>query len=299
MAGDTQVPATGPRLAPQPEADGAWLAPAKLNLMLRVLGRRPDGYHRLQTVFQFLDHSDRLYFEPADDGRIVRKGGLADIPLDQDLIVRAARALRSEVGRDDLGVRVALDKRLPMGGGLGGGSSDAATTLHALNQLWGLGLGIEGLARIGLALGADVPVFVRGHAAWAEGVGEEIRMVDVHEGWYLVLAPDVHVSTAAVFSDPELTRDSSPITMADFVAGDQVNDCWPVVQRRYAPVAAAFEWLAANGGRPRLTGTGGCVFSSFESEQAARGMLSRVPHRIRAFVAKGCNRSPLFAAAPA
>jgi 4-diphosphocytidyl-2-C-methyl-D-erythritol kinase len=297
VAGKKQVQATSHGFVPQPEADGAWLAPAKLNLMLRVLGRRPDGYHRLQTVFQFLDHCDRLYFDAADDARIERTGGLAEIPPDQDLIVRAAWALRSEAGRDDLGVRVALEKRLPMGGGLGGGSSDAATTLHALNHLWGLGLGIDALARIGLTLGADVPVFVRGYAAWAEGVGEELRMVEADEPWYLVLAPDVHVSTAAVFSDPELTRDSSPITMADFIAGDQANDCWPVVQRRYAPVAEAFEWLAASGGQPRLTGTGGCVFSTFESEQAAQGVLGRVPRRIRAFVAKGCNRSPLFAAA--
>jgi 4-diphosphocytidyl-2-C-methyl-D-erythritol kinase len=281
-------------LTPRPAADGAWLAPAKLNLMLRVLGRRPDGYHLLQTVFQFVDHCDRLYFEPTEDGRIERVHGLAGVPPEQDLIVRAAHALRAETGRDDLGVRVSLEKRLPMGGGLGGGSSDAATALHALNQLWGLGLSTGALARLGLSLGADVPVFVHGRAAWAEGVGEKMRPVELQEPWILVLAPNVHVSTAAVFSDAELTRDSAPITMADFVAGDQANDCLAVVRRRYPRVAEAFAWLAAQGGDPKLTGTGGCVFSTFGAEEDARRVLSRVPDGISAFAARGRNRSPLF-----
>jgi 4-diphosphocytidyl-2-C-methyl-D-erythritol kinase len=285
---------TRPDPQPRPSADGAWPAPAKLNLMLRVLGRRPDGYHRLQTVFQFLDHADRLYFAPRRDGRIERGRGARGVPADQDLVVRAALALRAETGCR-AGVDIEVDKRLPMGGGLGGGSSDAATTLHALNQLWELGLDTDTLARIGLGLGADVPVFVRGHAAWAEGVGEEMVPLDLPEPWYLVLVPPVAVSTAAVFNDPGLTRDSLPITMASFVAGDQVNDCLPVVQRQYPAVADAFDWLVAAGCTPRLTGTGACVFASFSSEADARAIAAAAPDVYQAFVARACNRSPLFA----
>jgi 4-diphosphocytidyl-2-C-methyl-D-erythritol kinase len=278
---------------PRPTADGAWLAPAKLNLMLRILGRRDDGYHRLQTVFQFIDRADRLYFEPRADGRIVRGAGAAGVAPEQDLVVRAAQALRKATGTD-AGIEIRVEKVLPMGGGLGGGSSDAATTLHALNQLWGLGLGTDTLAQIGLALGADVPVFVRGQACWAEGVGEDITPVTLNEPWYLVLVPPVEVATAAVFNDPELTRDSIVITMADFVAGDHRNDCLAVVQRRYPDVAACFEWLGSVGGVPRLTGTGACVFGTFGSEQAARQASARLPAGCTGFVARGCNRSPLF-----
>ncbi len=282
-----------PDLRPCPDADGGWAAPAKLNLMLRVLGRRADGYHLLQTVFQFIDRADRLYFTPRGDGRILRARGARGVAPAQDLVVRAAEALRAETGCA-AGVEIAVDKVLPMGGGLGGGSSDAATTLHALNQLWELGLDTDRLARIGLALGADVPVFVRGRAAWAEGVGEELVPVTLPEPWFLVLVPPVAVSTATVFNDAELTRDSLPITMASFVAGDQANDCLPVVLRRYPAVTAAFEWLEAAGAAPRLTGTGACVFASFEEEAAARAALARAPVQYGAFVARGCNRSPLF-----
>ncbi len=172
-------------LMPRPAADGAWLAPAKLNLMLRILGRRDDGYHRLQTVFQFIDRVDRLYLEPRADGRIVRVAGPPGVPPEQDLVVRAADALRRATGCD-AGVEIRMQKVLPMGGGLGGGSSDAATTLHALNRLWGLGLDVDTLAHIGLSLGADVPVFIRGQACWAEGVGEDITPVSLQEPWYLV-----------------------------------------------------------------------------------------------------------------
>jgi len=280
-------------LVPRPDADGGWPAPAKLNLMLRVVGRRADGYHLLQTVFQFIDRVDRLYFTPRGDGRIVRGRGAAGVAPEQDLVVRAAEALRAETGCD-AGVEIAVDKVLPMGGGLGGGSSDAATTLHALNRLWGLGLDGERLAHIGLALGADVPVFVRGRAAWAEGVGEELLPVSPPEPWYLVLVPPVAVSTAAVFNDPQLTRDSPRITMASFVAGENANDCLPVVRRRYPDVAAAFDWLADAGAEPRLTGTGACVFASFDGESAARAVLAQTPARYAPFVARGCNRSPLF-----
>ena len=282
-----------PDFLPRPDADGAWRAPAKLNLMLRVLGRRADGYHRLQTVFQFIDRCDRLYFTPRRDGRIERLQGAAGVDPEQDLVVRAARALRAETGCD-AGVEIRVDKLLPMGGGLGGGSSDAATTLHALNQAWGLGLDIDSLARIGLTLGADVPVFVRGRAAWAEGVGEEMVPVTLPEPWYLVLVPPVGVSTAAVFNDPDLTRDSHPITMESFVAGDQANDCLAVVSRRYPAVAAAVDWLAAVGVAPRLTGTGACVFGSFGTDTEARAAMADAPEAYGAFVARGCNLSPLF-----
>jgi 4-diphosphocytidyl-2-C-methyl-D-erythritol kinase len=285
-------------LWPRPTADGAWLAPAKLNLMLRVLGRRADGYHRLQTVFQFIDRSDRLFFEPRPDGRIVRGRGAAGVSPERDLVVRAAEALRRQTGCD-AGVEIHVDKRLPMGGGLGGGSSDAATTLHALNHLWGLGLDADALAGVGLGLGADVPVFVRGRAAWAEGVGENMVPVTLPEPWYLVLIPPVAVSTADVFNDPELTRDSTPITIGGFFAGDQANDCLAVVRRRYAAVADAFDWLANAGASVRLTGTGACVFASFDSKDAAEIMLQRTPREYGAFVARGCNRSPLFGLPPA
>jgi len=280
--------------SPRPTPEGAWLAPAKLNLMLRVLGRRPDGYHRLQTVFQFLDRADRLYFTPRADGRIQRGRAAADVPPEQDLVVRAAMALREATGCG-AGVDIDIDKVLPMGGGLGGGSSDAATTLHALNQLWALGLDLEALARIGLALGADVPVFVRGYACWAEGVGEEISRITPPEDWYLVLVPPQSVSTAAVFGDPELTRDSSPITMADFVAGQCPNDCLAVVRRRYPAVADAFDWLDAAAAAPRLTGTGCCVFGTFASKDGAQAALAQVPAGYAPFIAQGRNRSPLFA----
>ena len=282
-----------PDLRPRPDADGNWPAPAKLNLMLRVLGRRADGYHFLQTVFQFIDRADRLHFTLRGDRRILRARGAAGVTPDQDLVVRAAEALRAETGCV-AGVEIAVDKVLPMGGGLGGGSSDAATTLHALNQLWELGLDTDTLARIGLSLGADVPVFVRGRAAWAEGVGEHMVPVSLPESWFVVLVPPVAVSTAAVFNDTELTRDSLPITMARFAAGDQANDCLPVVRRCYPAVDAAYEWLAAAGAAPRLTGTGACVFASFEDEAAAREVLARAPMHFSAFVARGCNRSPLF-----
>jgi 4-diphosphocytidyl-2-C-methyl-D-erythritol kinase len=279
---------------PRPDADGTWAAPAKLNLMLRVLGRRADGYHRLQTVFQFIDRADRLRFLPRADGRVIRRAGAKDVPPDSDLVVRAAQALRAATGAV-AGVDIEVDKVLPMGGGLGGGSSDAATTLHALNQLWELRLDLDSLARIGLALGADVPVFVRGQACWAEGVGEVMTPVSLPEPWYLVLAPPVSVSTAAVFGDPELTRDSRAITMEDFVAGCHPNDCLAAVRKRYPAVAQAYDWLADVGADPRLTGTGGCVFGTFDSAGAALAACEAAPAQYQAFVARGRNRSPLFA----
>ncbi|WP_295451565.1 4-(cytidine 5'-diphospho)-2-C-methyl-D-erythritol kinase [uncultured Thiodictyon sp.] len=276
-----------------PESNSlAWPAPAKLNLMLRVLGRRPDGYHRLQTVFQFIDCCDRLWFTPREDGAIQRVVAIPGVPESADLTVRAARALQAHAGCRR-GADILLEKALPMGGGLGGGSSDAATTLVALNQLWGLDLPEDELAALALPLGADVPVFVRGRAAWGEGVGEQLTPVDLPEPWYLVLIPAGQVATAAVFADPQLTRDSVPVKLSDFLAGDRRNDCLGVVRRGYPEVAAALDWLEAVGGG-QLTGTGGCVFAVFTDRDAALAARDRVTSRFRAMVARGLNRSPLL-----
>jgi 4-diphosphocytidyl-2-C-methyl-D-erythritol kinase len=279
-------------LSPPFPPESVWPAPAKLNLMLRVLGRRPDGYHRLQTVFQFIDRCDLLHFEPRDDGSIRRVSDLADVSPEDDLVVRAACLLQERSGCR-AGAGIWLDKRLPMGGGLGGGSSDAATTLVALNALWGTGLTVDDLTRVGLALGADVPVFVRGLAAWGEGVGEALSPVDLPEPWYLVVVPPCSVSTAAVFSDPDLTRNSPPITIADFLAGDDRNDCLPIAKARYRPVAQALDWLAGVA-RARLTGTGACAFASFPTLEEAAAAREQVIRRFDCFVARGLNRSPLL-----
>ena len=271
-----------------------WPAPAKLNLTLRVLGRRSDGYHRLQTLFQFMDRGDSLFFESRADGRIRRVSDLPGVPEDADLVVRAARLLRERTGTRK-GVDIRVDKCLPMGGGLGGGSSDAATTMVALNRIWGADLAKPELMALGLTLGADVPIFIHGRAAWGEGIGEKLTNVDLPQPWYLVLVPDCEVATGAVFSDQDLTRDSAPIKIADFVAGDDRNDCLEVVRRRYPPVADALDWLAAFG-RPRLTGTGACVFCALASADEAGRALASVPDRFSAFVARGLNRSPLLLA---
>jgi 4-diphosphocytidyl-2-C-methyl-D-erythritol kinase len=273
-------------------AEALWPAPAKLNLMLRVLGRRPDGYHRLQTVFQFVDRADLLRFEPRSDGRIRRVSRLPEVPAAADLVVRAARLLK-EHSRCSLGADIWVDKQLPIGGGLGGGSSDAATTLVALNRIWDTGFSLRELMGLGLSLGADVPVFVRGLAAWGEGVGEELSPIELPDSWYLVLVPPCQVSTAAVFSDARLTRDSLPIRIADFFAGDDRNDCLLVARARYRPVAEALDWLA-NVGRARLTGTGGCVFAAFPTFEEARAALDEARPHFDCFVASGLNRSPLL-----
>ncbi|HHJ11752.1 MAG TPA: 4-(cytidine 5'-diphospho)-2-C-methyl-D-erythritol kinase [Chromatiales bacterium] len=269
-----------------------WPAPAKLNLFLQVTGRRADGYHELQTVFQFLDHGDALAFLPAPAGEIRRQNEVPGVPEAEDLVVRAARLLATESGCGQ-GVTIVLDKRLPMGGGVGGGSSDAATTLVALNALWGLGLSEDELARLGLQLGADVPVFVRGRAAWAEGVGERLQPVDLPEPWYLVLCPPVAVSTAAVFADPQLTRDSPPITICDFLSGRGENTLEPVVRRLHPEVGEALDWLAAHA-PARMTGSGGCVFAAFGTRREARQVLEQAPEGWQGFVARGRNRSPLL-----
>jgi 4-diphosphocytidyl-2-C-methyl-D-erythritol kinase len=269
-----------------------WPAPAKLNLFLHVVGRRPDGYHLLQTVFQFLDYCDRIEFRDTADGRIRRIGGHRDIAEADDLVVRAARALQAETGTGR-GTEIRLDKRIPAGGGLGGGSSDAATTLVALNAIWDLGLDCERLAAIGLSLGADVPVFVRGRAAWAEGVGERLTPVEVPEDWYLVVHPGTAVSTAEIFGHADLTRNSPAITIRDFLAGAGTNDCEPVVRTLRPEVAAALDWLRQRGDA-RMTGTGSCIFLRFHSPGEAGALLADLPAGWSGFVAQGRNRSPLL-----
>lgn len=266
-------------------------APAKLNLMLHILGRRPDGYHELQTLFQFLDHGDELGFSLREDGEIHLRTEVPGVPHDSNLIVRAARSLQQASGTR-LGADIWLDKRLPMGGGIGGGSSDAATTLLALDHLWQTRLGEERLAELGLALGADVPVFVRGRAAFAEGVGERLQPVTLEEPWFLVAVPQVFVSTAEVFTDPELTRNSAPINLRSLLEGGSRNDCQPVVEKRYPEVRNALMWLNKFTSA-RLTGTGACVFGSFPNRDDADKVARQLPATLPSFVAKGSNISML------
>ena len=268
-----------------------WPAPAKLNLMLRIVGRRVDGYHLLQTVFQFLDISDMIGFRIRQDGRICRVNELPGVTANDDLIVRAAKLLQQYSG-SALGVDIHLKKQLPMGAGLGGGSSDAATTMKVLNKHWESRCSADQLADLGLTLGADVPVFVRGRSSWGEGIGEILQPIELPPRWYLVLVPPCHVSTAEIFSDPELTRDSPRIRIADFLAGSVQNDCLSVVCRRYPPVQEAMRWLG-HYSSPRLTGTGAAVFASFEDEVSARQVYKEVPGVYRAFVARGVNCSPV------
>lgn len=269
----------------------AWPAPAKLNRFLRIVGRRADGYHLLQTLFQFLDRGDELRFELLDDSRIERVGGPANVPPEADLAVRAARLLQARCGVER-GVRIHLDKRLPLGGGLGGGSSDAATTLVALNHYWGLGLTLAELAELGLRLGADVPVFVHGRAAWAEGVGERLTPVEPDQPWFVVVMPPCRVDTAEVFNDPDLTRDSRPSKIRSFLTEADGNDCEAVVFRRHPRVAEAAEWLSRYG-KARMTGTGACLFAAFEERDSAVRTLARRPGWLNGFISRGCNRSGL------
>jgi 4-diphosphocytidyl-2-C-methyl-D-erythritol kinase len=267
-------------------------APAKLNLFLHVVGRRGDGYHLLQTLFRFLDYGDTLCLRSRDDGAVIRTIELAGVSPEQDLVVRAARLLQAESGCR-LGAEIGLEKRLPLGAGLGGGSSDAATTLIALNRLWSLGLSRERLQQIGLRLGADVPVFIFGRSAFAEGVGERLQAVELDPAWYVVLQPRVSVSTAEVFAAPDLTRDSKPIKMQGFSAGAGRNDLQAVVCERYPEVASHLAWLQQFAAAS-ITGSGACVFAAFDTEQAAQQVLARLPSDMTGFAARGIDRHPLW-----
>ena len=269
-------------------------APAKLNRLLHIIGRRPDGYHELQTLFQFLDHGDTLRFHRREDGELRLTPEIPGVAQEENLVLRAARALQAESGCR-LGAEIHLEKRLPLGGGLGGGSSDAATTLLGLDALWGLGRPLDRLAELGLDLGADVPVFVRGHAAWAEGVGERLTPVALDTPWFVVVHPGVEVATPAVFGCPELTRNTPPITMARALQGGASswrNDCEATVRALYPPVAEVLDWLSRRASA-LLTGTGACVFARLASESAADRLLAEIAGRWPAFKARGLNRSPL------
>lgn len=271
-----------------------WPAPAKLNLFLHITGRRADGYHLLQTAFQFLDYGDTLTIQATDAPQITLSPSLPGVAEDDNLIIRAAKLLQKTANIQQ-GARIQLDKKLPMGGGLGGGSSDAATTLVALNQQWRCQLSVDELAALALQLGADVPVFVRGCAAWAEGIGEQLTPVSPPEPWYLVVIPECQVSTGEIFSASELTRDCEPIKISGFLSGEGSNVCEAVVKRRYPAVAEALDWLAQYAD-PKMTGTGACVFASFETAAKAQQVWQQLPLTWQGFIAKGCNQSPLLAA---
>ncbi|WP_456408218.1 4-(cytidine 5'-diphospho)-2-C-methyl-D-erythritol kinase [Thiolapillus sp.] len=272
-------------------SDIYWPAPAKLNLMLRVIGRRDDGYHLLQTVFQFLSEADRLRFQVRTDGKLRCITEIPGVSSSNNLAILAARMLQEHSGCN-LGADIQIEKTLPMGGGLGGGSSNAATTLLVLNRLWDINLEKTELAEIGLRLGADVPIFIHGKAAWAEGIGEKLQFFEPEEPWYVILSPDCHVSTAEIFCDSQLTRDAKAITIRDFSAGQRANTCQKLVASRHPEVRHALAWLDqfAQG---RLTGTGACVFAAFASQQEAQGVLGRLPADMKGFVSPGLNTSPL------
>jgi 4-diphosphocytidyl-2-C-methyl-D-erythritol kinase len=272
-----------------------WPAPAKLNLFLHIVGRRADGYHLLQTAFQLLDWGDEVRLRLRPDARIVRNGEAFEVPAEQDLCLRAAHALRRRTGPGS-GVDIELRKRIPVGGGLGGGSSDAATVLVALNELWGTGLGVAELAAIGVELGADVPVFIHGRTAWAEGVGEQVTPIALPARDYVIVDPGTAVPTAVLFQAPELTRYSPQTTISGYLSGSGVeatNAFEPVARARYPQVAAALDWLGQFG-KARLTGSGGCVFAEMESTQRADEIVRRCPRPFTAFRAQGVTESPLL-----
>lgn len=271
-----------------------WPAPAKLNLFLRITGRRPDGYHELQTVFRLLDWGDRIGLRLRGDGQVRREGdSVPGVAEADDLVVRAAIALKKAVNCAQ-GVDIRVEKHIPAGGGFGGGSSDAATVLAALNALWGTGLGEEALAALGLGLGADVPVFVRGRNAWAEGVGERLQPLDLPPAWYLLVDPGVHVPTADLFRSPDLTRDAAPAKIADFASGTVLGNAFePVLRCREPAVEAVFQALSRVG-RARLTGSGSGCFVEFATRAAAEHAMAELPGQLRAWVVAGAARSPLL-----
>jgi 4-diphosphocytidyl-2-C-methyl-D-erythritol kinase len=282
------VNAAQPGAAP---VETLWPAPAKLNLFLHVTGRRPDGYHQLQTLFQLIDLCDSIGVTPQQDGRIERVAGPAGVAPEDDLVVRAARALKLATG-SSCGASLRVAKRIPIGAGLGGGSSDAATTLLVLNRLWGCDLSRAKLCELGGKLGADLPVFLHGSSAWAQGRGEELTPVQLPERWYVVIRPGVAVSTAEVFQAPDLTRNSPLITIRGFFESGGRNDCEAVVCARYPQVREALAWLS-RAAPAHLTGTGSCIFAAFTSAAAAEEVAARVPDRWTGFVARGLNTSPV------
>ncbi|MGX9191296.1 4-(cytidine 5'-diphospho)-2-C-methyl-D-erythritol kinase [Stenotrophomonas sp. Ker107b] len=276
------------------DGGSTWPAPAKLNLFLHITGRRPDGYHQLQTVFRLLDWGDRIHLRVRDDGRIRREGtSVAGVAEADDLAIRAAHLLKAaaKIGQ---GADIGVEKRVPAGGGFGGGSSDAATVLVALNRLWGAGLEVDALAALGLQLGADVPIFVRGHNAWAEGVGELLTPIALPPAWFVLVHPGVHVPTPALFASPDLTRDAPVAKIADFASGSLLGNAFePVLRRREPAVEAALAALSSIG-RARLTGSGSGCFVEFATRAAAEQGLAQLPKELRAWVAAGVERSPLL-----
>lgn len=272
-----------------------WYAPAKLNLFLHINRRRADGYHELQTLFQFVDWGDVLHASLREDGVLQMQTPTPGVEPEDDLVLRAARLLQAHTGTS-FGADLSVEKHLPMGGGIGGGSSDAAACLLMLNDLWGVQVSIDDLAGLGLQLGADVPVFVRGKAAWAEGVGEKLTPVEnLPTPWFLIVKPDCHVSTGKIFSDPGLTRDTSLIKMPDFLEGRTRNDCQTVVCQHYPEVKNALEWLQEHAGNALLTGTGACVFASFTELEKAESVLKGLPNSIgEGKIARALNRTADF-----
>lgn len=279
---------------PADEGWSAWPAPAKLNLFLQITGRRADGYHELQTLFRLLDWRDTVYLRPRQDGRITRVGaGAEGVAEADDLLIRAAKNLQKDANCTQ-GADIGIEKRIPMGGGFGGGSSDAATVLVALDLLWGLGFGSERLAEIGLGLGADVPVFVHGRNAWAEGVGERLTAVDLPAAWYVVASPGVHASTAGLFQDPDLTRNAAPAKMSGFLTGTGLGNAFEPVLRRREPAVEALFVALARIGTPRLTGSGSGCFVEFATRESAEAALAALPSGLDAWLARGAERSPLL-----
>ena len=277
-----------------------WPSPAKLNLFLYITGQRTDGYHSLQTLFQFLDYGDTIDIALRGDGEIRLLTPVEGVAHEDNLIVRAARLLMKVASENNRlpkgsGADISIDKRLPMGGGLGGGSSNAATVLVALNHLWQCGLSIDELAALGLTLGADVPVFVRGHAAFAEGVGEILTPVEPEEKWYLVAHPGVSIPTPVIFNDPDLPRNTPKRSIKTLLKCEFGNDCEVIARKRFREVDAALSWLLEYA-PSRLTGTGACVFAEFDTESRARQVLEQAPEWLKGFVAKGVNLSPLHRA---
>ncbi|SCA74432.1 4-diphosphocytidyl-2-C-methyl-D-erythritol kinase [Citrobacter europaeus] len=277
-----------------------WPSPAKLNLFLYITGQRADGYHTLQTLFQFLDYGDTIDIAPRGDGEIRLLTPVEGVEHEDNLIIRAARLLMKAASESNRlpqgsGADISIEKRLPMGGGLGGGSSNAATVLVALNHLWQCGLSVDELAALGLTLGADVPVFVRGHAAFAEGVGEILTPVEPEEKWYLVAHPGVSIPTPVIFKDPDLPRNTPKRSIKTLLKCEFGNDCEVIARKRFREVDAALSWLLEYA-PSRLTGTGACVFAEFDTESRARQVLEQAPEWLKGFVAKGVNLSPLHRA---